>query len=153
MTTSKKVKRDRESRRARGDQTEACPICGTMMRHVRGLLSVSVNGERISVPNLPHLHCPKCRERVFSLTVARQLERRGVERYRAKHDLLSAEDMRAISHQLGLTQVELAHLLRLGTNTISRWESGRTAQTGAMDVLLRLIRDLPGSLEYLQGRH
>jgi putative zinc finger/helix-turn-helix YgiT family protein len=150
MTTRKKVKADRESRRVRAEQTEACPICGTMMRHIRGTLSVSVNGESMSVPNLPHLQCPKCRERVFSLTVARQLERRGVERYRAKHELLSTEDIRAIRHQLGLTQVVLANLLRLGTNTISRWESGRTAQTGAMDVLLRLIRDVPGSLEYLQ---
>ncbi len=54
--------------------------------------------------------------------------------------------------RFGLTQVDLAHLLRLGGNTISRWESGRTVQTAALDVLLRLIRDLPGSLDYLR-RH
>ena len=51
----------------------------------------------------------------------------------------------------GLTQVELWRLLRLGSNTISRWESGRNVQTAAMDVLLRLIRDLPGSLDYLRN--
>jgi len=49
-----------------------------------------------------------------------------------------------------LTQAELAQLLRLGGNTLSRWEAGRNVQSAAMDVLLRLIRDLPGSLEYLR---
>jgi DNA-binding transcriptional regulator YiaG len=41
-------------------------------------------------------------------------------------------------------------LLRLGGNTVSRWEAGRNVQSAAMDVLLRLIRDLPGSVEYLR---
>ena len=49
-----------------------------------------------------------------------------------------------------LTQGALGRLLRLGANTISRWESGRNVQTAAMDVLLRLISDLPGSIEYLR---
>jgi hypothetical protein len=31
-----------------------------------------------------------------------------------------------------------------------RWESGRNVQTAAMDILLRMIRDLPGSIEYLR---
>jgi hypothetical protein len=43
-----------------------------------------------------------------------------------------------------------AQLLHLGANTISRWESGRNVQTEAMERLLRLIRDLPGSLDYLR---
>jgi len=46
--------------------------------------------------------------------------------------------------------VQLAGLLRLGANTISRWEAGRNVQTAAMDVLLRLIRDIPASLTYLR---
>jgi len=37
-------------------------------------------------------------------------------------------------------------------NTVSRWESGRNVQTAAMDMLLRLIRDLPGHIEYLRAR-
>jgi len=41
--------------------------------------------------------------------------------------------------------------LRLGANTISRWEAGRSVQTEAMDVLLRLLRDVPGSLDYLRA--
>ena len=49
-----------------------------------------------------------------------------------------------------LNQGRLARLRRLGANTISRWEADRNVQTAAMDVLLRLIRDLPGSIDYLR---
>jgi DNA-binding transcriptional regulator YiaG len=54
--------------------------------------------------------------------------------------------------RFALTPSDLARLLRLGANTVSRWESGRNVQTAAMDMLLRLIRDLPGSIDYLRGR-
>jgi hypothetical protein len=33
---------------------------------------------------------------------------------------------------------------------VLRWESGKNVQTATMDMLLRLIRDLPGSLDYLR---
>jgi DNA-binding transcriptional regulator YiaG len=69
-----------------------------------------------------------------------------------KHGLLSADDILGIRERFDLTQADLARLLCLGANTISRWESGRNVQTAAMDVLLRLIRDLPGSIDYLRGR-
>jgi Helix-turn-helix len=49
-----------------------------------------------------------------------------------------------------LTQAELARLLRLGANTISRWEAARNVQTASMDMLLRMIRDVPGTLDYLR---
>jgi putative zinc finger/helix-turn-helix YgiT family protein len=70
--------------------------------------------------------------------------------YRRKNGLLSADQIRALRARFALTQADLARLLRLGANTVSRWESGRNVQTGAMDVLLRLIRDLPGSIDYLR---
>ncbi len=147
MTTKTKAK---ARKRARELPDDACPTCGTIMRSVRGDLSVPVNGEKMTVPDMPHLRCPKCGEGMFSLAVARELERRGIDLYRAKYGLLSAHEIRAIREHHGLTQVELAQLLRLGGNTLSRWEAGRNVQSAAMDVLLRLIRDLPGSLEYLR---
>jgi len=64
--------------------------------------------------------------------------------YRRKHGLLSADEIRTIRDQFNLTQIDLARLLGLGANTVSRWESGRNVQTAAMDILLRMIRDLPG---------
>ncbi len=130
--------------------SHACPTCGTMMREQRGRLRLPVNGEDIMVPDATYLRCGKCREVVLRLDQARHLRERALEIYRRKYHLLSAKDIRSIRERFGLTQTVLARLLRLGNNTISRWESGRNVQTAAMDVLLRLLRDLPGSLEYLR---
>jgi HTH-type transcriptional regulator/antitoxin MqsA len=129
---------------------DACPTCGTMMRRTQEAVASSVNGEEIRVPNISHLRCPKCGEGLFSLREAQALRLGAFDIYRRTHGLLSADEIRAIRERYGLTQAELARLLRLGGNTVSRWEVGRNVQTAAMDVLLRLIRDLPGSLEYLR---
>ena len=127
-----------------------CPECGTPMRERQGRLKLPVNGEEIAVTESPHLRCPKCDEAVLRFDDARKLRRRALEIYRRKYGLLSADDIRSIRERFGLTQAELARLLRLGANTISRWEAGRNVQSAAMDMLLRMIRDLPGSLDYLR---
>ncbi|HKB27023.1 MAG TPA: type II TA system antitoxin MqsA family protein [Methylomirabilota bacterium] len=129
---------------------DACPECGTPMREKKGRLKLPVNGEEIAVPESPHLSCPKCHEVVLRFDDARKLRQRALEIYRRKYGLLSADEIRSIRERFGLTQAELARLLRLGANTISRWEAGRNVQTAAMDMFLRMIRDLPGSLDYLR---
>jgi putative zinc finger/helix-turn-helix YgiT family protein len=121
-----------------------------MMRARQGKLTFPVNGEETVVPDAAHLRCPKCSEVVLRLDEARALRERALQIYREKYSLLSAAEIRAIRERFALTQAALARLLRLGSNTMSRWESGRNVQTAAMDVLLRLIRDLPGSLAYLR---
>jgi putative zinc finger/helix-turn-helix YgiT family protein len=129
---------------------DACPRCGTTMGDRRSVLKVPVNGEEVPVPSALHLRCPKCDEVVLRFSDARRLQEDAIAVYRKKHGLLSADEIRAIRERLGLTQSELARLLHLGANTISRWESGRNVQTEAMEMLLRLLRDLPGSLDYLR---
>lgn len=129
---------------------DACPACGTTMKERRSKLALPVNGEEIVVSGAIHLRCPSCREVVLRFGDARRLGEDAIAIYRKRHDLLSAAEIRAIRKHYDLTQGDLARLLRLGANTISRWESGRNVQTAAMDVLLRLIRDLPGSIDYLR---
>ncbi len=146
MTTKPKAR----AKRGRELPDDACPMCGTMMRRTQEALTSSVNGEEVRVPNISHLRCPKCGEGLFSLQEAEALRLGAFEIYRKKYRLLSADEIRAVREHHGLTQAELAQLLRLGGNTLSRWEAGRNVQSAAMDVLLRLIRDLPGSLEYLR---
>ncbi len=138
--------------RRRGDALpdDACPHCGTRMREENGELPFSVNGEEARIPDVPHSLCPECGEVVLRHDQARDLRERAIEQYRLQQGLLSAREIRAIRERFGLTQGDMARLLRLGGNTISRWESGRTVQTAALDILLRLIRDLPGSLDYLR---
>ena len=102
------------------------------------------------MPSASHLKCPKCGETVLRFQEAKRLHEDASEIYRRKHGLLSADEIRAIRERFDLNQAELARLLRLGANSVSRWESGRNVQTAAMNMLLRLIRDLPGSIDYLR---
>ncbi len=129
---------------------DACPRCGTVMNNAHGELTYPVNGQQVRVANASHLRCPQCGEVVLRHDEARCLRERAFERYREEYGLLSAQEIRSLRERFGLTQAAFAQLLRLGGNTVSRWESGRTVQTAALDVLLRLIRDLPGSLDYLR---
>jgi putative zinc finger/helix-turn-helix YgiT family protein len=129
---------------------DACPRCGTMMKEARGRLKLPINGEEIAVPSASHLKCPRCGEIVLRFQDAKRLHEDASEIYRRKHGLLSANEIRAIRERFNLNQAGLARLLRLGANTVSRWEAGRNVQTAAMDMLLRLIRDLPGSIDYLR---
>lgn len=129
---------------------DACPTCGAGMRPRRARLVAHVNGQEVRVSGVPHLACSKCGEILVRAENARHLQEAGIESYRRKNGLLSADEIRALRAQYGLKQAELATILRLGDNTVSRWEAGRNVQTGAMDLLLRLIRDLPGCLEYLR---
>ena len=139
-------------RRRRALRDDACPACGTTMVEKRGALRLPVNGEEISVPSAVHLSCPKCGEIVLRFQDSKRFHEDAIAIYRKKHGLLSADEIRAIRERFCLTQADLSRLLRLGANTVSRWESGRNVQTAAMDMLLRLIRDLPGSIDYLRDR-
>ena len=139
-------------RRGRVLPDDACPACGTPMIEKRGKLRLPVNGEDIAVPSAVHLSCPKCHEVVLRFEDSRRLGADAIAIYRRKHGLLSADEIRGIRERFDVTQADFARLLRLGGNTLSRWESGRNVQTEAMDTLLRMIRDVPGSIEYLR-RH
>jgi putative zinc finger/helix-turn-helix YgiT family protein len=141
----------RAQQRGRTLADDACPACGTTMVEKRGTLRLPVNGENIAVPFAAHLRCGKCGEILLRFQESRRLGQDAIAIYRKKHGLLSADEIRAMRERFELKQADLAHLLRLGANTVSRWESGRNVQTAAMDILLRLIRDLPGSIEYLRS--
>ena len=131
---------------------DACPTCGAMMRRTDRSIAFPVNGERILVPGIPHLRCPKCGEAVLDLHESWILSERAMTEYRTRHHLLSGQEIKLLRKRLGLTQAGLARLLRLGGSTISRWESGRTVQMAAMDVLLRLVRDVPETVRFLRNR-
>lgn len=91
----------------------------------RGRLRLPVNGEETAVPSAVHLRCPKCGEMVLRAKDARRLSEDAIAIYRRQHGLLAAEQIRGIRVRFGLTQAAFARLLRLGSNTLSRWESGR----------------------------
>lgn len=129
---------------------DACPTCGTIMLPSTADLSAIVNEEKVTVSGIAHLRCPACDEVLLAYESAKALQERGVDFYRQAHGLLGADEIRALRQQLGLTEAQFAGLLHLGLNTVSRWESGRNVQSGAMDLLLKIIRDVPGTLGYLK---
>ena len=65
---------------------------------------------------------------------------------------VSPDEIVELREQLGFSQAQLGRLLQLGTNTVSRWETGRKVQSASMDTLLRVLRDVPGTAEYLAKR-
>jgi putative zinc finger/helix-turn-helix YgiT family protein len=148
---SKKARKPRaEVVRARALADDSCPECGKPTRARRAMLKYPVNGEEVTVEHSEHSRCTECGEVVLRLDQARTLRERAHEIYRAHHSLLAAREIRALRERRGMTQGEFAAVLRLGANTLSRWEAGRNVQSAAMDMLLRLIRDVPGSIEYLR---
>lgn len=147
-----------KSKRAKGSQQRAvildmnqCPTCATRMLVTRDAMELSVNGEAISVRGIRHLRCPKCGEGILTRDEAREFRERAFDKYRAKHKLLGPQDIREIREQLGMSQKELAKRLQLGEVTISRWESNSVIQTSALDLLLRLMRDVPEVRRYIQS--
>jgi uncharacterized small protein (DUF1192 family) len=96
------------------------------MREKQASLKYPVNGEEISVPDSPHLNCPKCHQVVLRFDDARKLRHRALEMYRQKYGLLSADDIRSLGERLGLTQAELA---RLCASAPTRSRAGRPPAT------------------------
>lgn len=75
---------------------DECPTCGALMKEARGRLKLSINGEEVPVPSVPHLECPSCGEVVLRLHEAKRLHEDAVELYRRKHGLLTAGKIRAL---------------------------------------------------------
>lgn len=140
------------SRQDRRVPDDACPRCGTTMKPVKRRLTIRINGEPVAVDGVAHRRCPRCREAVLTYEETGAFNRRALETYRRKHGLLSEREIRDFRERLKLTQNALSRLLRLGSNTVSRWEAGRNVQSASMDVMLRLLRDVPGALAYLRRR-
>src|SRR6059036_3811474 len=127
VTSMKKKTSSRKTpvtRRGRVLPNGACPNCGTQMVIKRGTLRLPINGEEVAVASAAHLRCPRCGEILLRFQDAKRLGEDAIAIYRKKHGLLSADEIRAIRERFDLSQADLARLLRLGANTVSRWESG-----------------------------
>ncbi len=141
-------------------ESQRCDVCGA-----RSLKRVTVQHEEtvthdgrrqvILIPNLSVIRCvnPDCRPEHPHDTMTLDddaIARISLETYR-QLGLLTPPEIRAHRERLGLTQQELADLLRLGGNSLSRWESGAVYQSRSLDTLLRIVFNLPESVKFLQG--
>jgi putative zinc finger/helix-turn-helix YgiT family protein len=89
----------------------------------------------ITIADFPVLKCRHCGE-VYLDEAADELLS---EALRAAAGLLSPAEIRKGREGLGLTQKQLAGLLRISEFTLSRWETGAQTQQRSMDAFLRIF--------------
>jgi DNA-binding transcriptional regulator YiaG len=64
---------------------------------------------------------------------------------------MSSQEFKDIRNDLGLSVPALAQLLNLSnTKKVRRYEDGDKAVSGPAGVLMRVLRDVPGALEYVE---
>jgi len=59
------------------------------MKPVKRRLTIRINGQPVAVEAVPHRRCPRCGEAVLTYEETGAFNRRALEAYRRKHDLLS----------------------------------------------------------------
>ncbi len=75
-----------------------------------------------------------------------------IEKTQARHiGLLSADEIKALRTQLGLSQNKICELLQIGAKSYTRWETGRARPSRSMNVILSALRDGQLSLTYLSA--
>lgn len=132
--------------------TENCPICGAPgLKAVTFADTFQHNGGELAVDGLEGHECAKCNSEPILPDQIRRNEIRIKDAKRQADGLLSANQIRQAREVLGLSQQEAATLFGGGTNGFSKYERGETAQSVAMDRLLRLVMADPSRLDELRA--
>jgi putative zinc finger/helix-turn-helix YgiT family protein len=88
----------------------------------------------VAVKNLDVLRCKNCGAIVLDDDASDRLS----DSLREAAGLMSPEQIRRHREGLGLTQKQLANLLRISESTLCRWETGGQIQQRCMDAFLRV---------------
>ena len=130
-----------------------CPECGTPMILSREPVKETYRNETFVLAGFTRYACPECGNDIMSAQEATRLGRALAEEYAQRHGLLTASQIKEIRKSLGLTQKELERLIGVASPTVSRWETGAMQQSATADKLLRLIRDVPETTDYLRAQY
>lgn len=106
-----------------------------------------VCGESIEV-NAQILVCADCGEEFFCEELDTTTLSNAYDEYRKRHKLLSADEIKKIRNQYGLSQRSFAKLLHWGNKTIYRYENG-SIQDKAHNSLLLFLRNPENMRTYL----
>jgi putative zinc finger/helix-turn-helix YgiT family protein len=132
----------------------ACPDCGSGKIRVETVedsfdYGVGAEAVRLKVPTELYI-CIDCGEEFMTEAGAS-----------ARHDavcrhlgLLTPGELKSAREEMGLSQMGLAELSRLGVASIARWEAAKNLQTKANDNYLRLLlgKQIPDNAEFIR-RH
>lgn len=109
-----------------------------------------VRGEEITVDARVAV-CRRCGKDIGLATFDDTAFRAAYALYRARHNLLQPEQIKAIRSKYGLGQKAFARLLGWGDVTLARYETG-SLQSGSHDTQLRLAED-PANIRVLLERN
>jgi HTH-type transcriptional regulator / antitoxin MqsA len=131
---------------------DTCPVCakGHLVtktgRYETEFVDRSGQNRSLVLPDLRWEECDACGEGILDDSATRRLEA-------ARRDalgLLSAVEIRELRLRLETTQARMSKLLGIGEKTYCRWESGLYVQSVAFDNYLRLLRQFPEAVRFLE---
>ena len=129
-----------------------CPICGGgVLEQTRKDHEIDYNGQKQVLSDMDVYVCNSCEDGFYSRNSERQINIAFADMKRTAQGLLTTDEIKDIRQQNNLTQEQLSKLLGMATKTIARYENGSIVQSRSTDVLLRLIRDNPTNIEYLDN--
>ena len=128
-----------------------CCECGHEMVLRHGPMAESYRGEEITVEDVERWECPHCGNDVMDTAEASRVSRELANRYAHVHGLMSPDEILALRKSLRLNQAEFEELLGVSRPAACRWERGSVIQTKTADLLMRVVRDVPGAGAYLSG--
>jgi len=131
-----------------------CIECGTgELRLVPNAeLPVTVRDETVTVV-CEALRCPDCSYVTVPGRAMGRLMITASDAYRARHGLLTGDELRAARRRLGMTQAKFAEYLGVGIASLKRWE-GSDIQGELADQTIRLKTDITyaeAAIARLQG--
>jgi putative zinc finger/helix-turn-helix YgiT family protein len=117
-----------------------CPNCvKANLRKQKARIPGETKGERFSI-SMEGLVCPKCGWTTVEGRDLAEYMRRLADAYRARHGLLTSDELRTRRSRLGMTQEEFARYVGVGVASIRRWEMGKV-QDASSDELIKLRTD------------
>lgn len=129
-----------------------CSRCGNRLMPVEKERTMEFRGRSVTVP-ARYLQCEGCGEVLVDPRDSTAASQRAADKVRRQEGLLTSAEIIAVRTKLGLTQRDFERLLRVGKNTVVRWEAGTVIQNPALDDKIRGLRDVPEFAEYLARRH
>lgn len=124
-----------------------CPTCGKVGTLGEGTTEESCTvGPRTFVATLPAVVCGNCNEAIFSTPTLQAFET-AVARALVDAGASDGAALRRVRKVAGLAGVELARLLGVAPETVSRWENGVQSADRAAVALIGAL-----CLDALEGR-
>ncbi|QSO45473.1 type II TA system antitoxin MqsA family protein [Alicyclobacillus mengziensis] len=117
-----------------------CDRCGTDVEwHTQECQETyPVRDEPITIQSILAV-CSVCGLDLFDMELDGANVERAYDIYRERHGILSADDIKAIREKVGLTQLQLAEILRCDELTVRRYEEGMLLSEQHNELVKQLV--------------